>query len=337
MIRVGNARAKTTGFALLFGLLLLAACVRVCLGPIAIDNQLALTFALPTESIAALRATSLLSAACVGAALGLSGLALQVLLRNPLASPFVLGVSSGAGFGVALVLALAYACALPAMTFGGEVGGAIVGALAALGLVAWFGRGRSGTHDTTTLVLCGVVLGSIFSAGTMLLEQVVPHGLRGDLLSWMSGRLPEVPDRFNLTVLALCTLSGVILLSARAAALDVSCLSDDEAQSSGVNLRTLRVTLFLVGGVLAAVAVAYAGPIGFIGLIAPHFARRLVGASHRTLVIGSAIAGALLLVSADVIRQIIDVGTGRLPVGVLTALAGGPVFLWLLRSKRWLR
>ena len=95
--------------------------------------------------------------------------------------------------------------------------------------------------------------------------------------------------------------------------------------------------LFVVGGALAAVAVAYAGPIGFVGLIGPHIARRLVGASHARLVPAAALAGAAILVTADAARQVIDLGTGRLPVGVVTALAGGPVFLWLLRSGRWNR
>jgi len=129
---------------------------------------------------------------------------------------------------------------------------------------------------------------------------------------------------------ALC---GWIALASRARALDVACLSEDEAESSGVALQPLRRVLFAVGGLLAAVSVAYAGPIGFVGLIGPHIARRLVGARHAMLVPGSALAGAAVLVSADLLRQLLDLGTGRLPVGVVTALAGGPAFLWLLRRR----
>jgi len=125
----------------------------------------------------------------------------------------------------------------------------------------------------------------------------------------------------------------MLLSSARA--LDVSMLSDDEARSSGVHLAALRGRLFWIGGILAGIAVAYAGPIGFVGLVAPHLARRLVGPHHRSLVPAAALAGAALLVAADAVRQVLDVGTGRLPVGVLTALAGGPVFLWLLRRRAW--
>ena len=329
-----NPRAAARGFVLLAIAIAVAALLRVAIGPAASDDGMRLTFGVPAGEILGLRAQSVLSAALLGGALGLSGLALQVLLRNPLASPFVLGVSSGAGFGVALVLALAWSLSIPAVAFGGEVAGAIVGALSALALVAWFGRARE-AHDPTTLVLAGVIIGSIFSAGTMLLEQLIPYGLRGDLLAWMAGRLPELPTQGALWTLAIFAASGLSALWFHAHALDVATLSDDEAVSTGVRLRRLRVTLFAIGGLLAAIAVAYAGPIGFVGLIAPHLARKLVGPRHADLVPAAALAGAALLVGADALRQVIDLGTGRLPVGVVTALAGGPAFLWLLRRGRW--
>lgn len=322
------------------GLLILAATIgcaailRVSLGPVAEGGVIALRLGMPAPEILSLRLESILGALLLGAVLGLSGLALQTLLRNPLASPFVLGVSSGAGFGVACVLAAGYLLAIPVASFGGELGGAVVGSLATLLLVAWLGRARAG-GDPTTLVLSGVIIGAIFSAGTMLVEQLVPHGLRGDLLSWMAGRLPELPSRAAFWSLVAAAAIGWAVLSRGASALDVACLSDDEAASSGVDLARLRRVLFLVGGVLAAVAVAYAGPIGFVGLIGPHIARRLVGARHALLVTGSALAGAAVLLSADLLRQVLDLGTGRLPVGVVTALAGGPAFLWLLRRGRW--
>ena len=331
-----NPSRTSRGFIALAMAIAAAALLRVAIGPAASDDGVHLAFGIPAGEILSLRWQSVLSAAMLGGALGLSGLALQVLLRNPLASPFVLGVSSGAGFGVALVLALAWSLSIPAVAFGGEVAGAVVGALAALALVAWFGRARE-DHDPTTLVLAGVIIGSIFSAGTMLLEQLVPFGLRGDLMSWMAGRIPEIPARAALWTLALSTAAGLCSLWFHAHALDVATLSDDEAISTGVNLRRLRATLFATGGLLAAIAVAYAGPIGFVGLIGPHLARRLVGARHAELVPAAALAGAALLVGADALRQVIDLGTGRLPVGVVTALAGGPAFLWLLRSERWAR
>jgi iron complex transport system permease protein len=317
-------------FFLLSLVLCCAALVRVALGPIGTDEGVRLVLGVPSADIAQLRVLSVVSAALVGAALGLSGLALQVLMRNPLASPFVLGISSGAGFGVACVLVLGALGAFSSRIFFGEAIGAILGAACTLGIVARLGRATDG-QDTTALLLAGVILGSMFSAGTMLLEHLVPHGLRGDLLSWMSGRLPEIPNRAQLATLAVVTVLAWIVLARASKALDVSMLSDDEARSSGVALHALRRKLFWTGGVLAGVAVAYAGPIGFVGLVGPHIARRLLGPHHGLLVPGSALAGALLLVSADAVRQVLDLGSGRLPVGVVTALAGGPAFLWLLR------
>lgn len=322
------------GVALLIGLLVFAAAVRVSFGPVAADGAIGMSFGLPSASTLELRGAAVLGAALLGGALGLAGLALQVLLRNPLAEPFVLGVSSGAGFGVALVLACAYAFSAPAIAFGGEAGGAIIGAAATLGLVIWLSRAREG-HDPTRLILAGVIVGSIFASATMLVEQMVPHGLRGDLMSWMAGRLPEIPEPQMLWVLAIMVVAATAYMRWRAGALDVACLSEDEALTSGVGLARLRAQLFLVAGMLAAAAVAFAGPIGFVGLVAPHAARRLVGPSHRALVPATLVAGAALLVLADCVRQFIDVGTGRLPIGVVTALAGGPTFLWLLRRARW--
>lgn len=322
------------GFAILSIVLLVAAAVRLSSGPAADGGALRMAFGVPSVEVLELRGSAVAGAALVGAALGLAGLALQVLLRNPLAEPFILGVSSGAGFGVALLLAAGYLLAIPAIRFGGEAGGAVLGAVVTLAIVLSLGRSREG-YDPTRLVLSGVIVGAIFASATMLVEQMVPHGLRGDLLSWMAGRLPEMPERESLGVLLAATVVCGLVLARDARAMDVACLSEDEARTSGVDMARLRGRLFLVSGVLAAIAVAYAGPIGFVGLVAPHAARRLVGASHRVVVPASALGGAALLVLAESARQFIDVGTGRLAIGVITALAGGPAFLWILRRSRW--
>lgn len=324
---------RPRGFLFLVAALAATAFLRIAIGPVADGSATRLAVAVPSAEILALRAMSVLSAATVGVALGLSGLALQTLLRNPLASPFVLGISSGAGFGVSVLLVAGYLFG-SAIAFPGEAVGAVLGSALALAIVSRFGRTGEG-HDPTTLVLAGVIMAAIFGAGTTLCEQLVPFGLRGDLTSWMAGRLPEIPDARELGAVGALTALALLMLLSSARALDVSMLSDDEARSSGVHLAALRGRLFWIGGILAGIAVAYAGPIGFVGLVAPHLARRLVGPHHRSLVPAAALAGAALLVAADAVRQVLDVGTGRLPVGVLTALAGGPVFLWLLRRRAW--
>jgi len=151
---------------------------------------------------------------------------------------------------------------------------------------------------------------------------------------WFMGQVPEMPSRGTLFT-AIMVLSIAFAASVRsAAALDVASTSDDEAESLGVSLRTLRVMLFVCAGTLASASVALCGPIAFVGFVAPHIARVVLGARHTALVPASLLAGAAVLVWADAIRQSIDIGAGRLPIGVLTALIGGPIFLIVLRSGR---
>ena len=148
------------------------------------------------------------------------------------------------------------------------------------------------------------------------------------------GRLPEVESELRLTIYAGIVLGGIWLVAWWGPTLDAACLSDDEAKSIGVDLAKVRRRLFLTSSVLASVGVILAGPIAFVGLIAPHGARLLFGGSHRQLAIATALVGAFLLVGADDIRQYIDLGTGRLPIGIVTSVFGGLVFLFLLLKGR---
>lgn len=290
-------------------------------------------FGEPTEAVERYRLDSGLAATAVGVALAIAGLFLQVLLRNPLASPFVLGLSSGAGFGYMLALYLSWRFGI---SLGGRFGVAgpslcaIAGSLVALGLV-WRIGSRRGVVDPLGLVLAGVIVGSMAAAGTSALQSLVPAGLRGDFVLWMMGRIPEAPPQGLLLAVSAVAALGTGLAIAIGRTLDAASLSDDEAVSVGVRLGSLRMTLFIAAGVLSAATVALAGPIAFVGLVAPHAARLMVGPRHSTLALGSALAGASLVLFADAARQMVEVGGGRLPVGVLTALVGGPVFLLLLR------
>jgi iron complex transport system permease protein len=205
-----------------------------------------------------------------------------------------------------------------------------------LGIV-WRIGVRRGAVDPLALVLAGVIVGSIFSAGSAALQSLVPAGLRGDFVLWMMGRVPEAPPQRLLLVVSALAVTGAGLGIALGRSLDAACLSDDEARSVGVPLGWLRVTLFLAAGILTAATVSLTGPIAFVGLVAPHAARLLVGPRHATLALGSALAGAALLLAADSARQLLEIGGGRLPVGVLTAVIGGPVFLLLLRRAPILR
>jgi iron complex transport system permease protein len=214
----------------------------------------------------------------------------------------------------------------------------MIGALVALGAVLLLAR-RHGAIDPVTLILGGVIVGAVASAGSTVAESLLPPERRGLLAGWLFGRIPDVPDP---QVLVACAAAGLGLTALGAAwgpRLDAAALSDDEARSVGIALGPMRTAMFLGCGVATAATVVLCGPIAFVGLLAPHCARALVGPRSRMLVVGSAIAGAALLVGADALRQWIDVGGGRLPLGAVTAVLGGAAFLFLLRrtAAGWAR
>ena len=292
----------------------------------------------PGGELGHLRAASMLAALAAGAALGASGAVLQLLLRNPLASPFVLGVTGGAGSGVAIASLLAAWAGLAAPVGAALTLPAALGAIAALGLVLALAR-RGGAVDPVMLILGGVVVGALASASTTVAESLLPPDRRGMRAGWMFGRIPDAPDR---SLLIACGASGLGLAALGAwlgPIIDAATLSDDEARASGVPLGALRSGLFVACGVATAATVVLCGPLAFIGLLAPHCARAALGPRARTLVPVSAAFGAALLVSADAVRQWVDVGGGRLPLGAVTAVLGGAAFLVLLRrtAAEWAR
>ena len=301
------------------------------------DGIVVWTLALPEARFLSFRLTAICIAALAGGCLGLSGLAFQVLLRNPLASPWVLGVSSGAGLGIMLGLffaSLSGAASMvgTVMVAGQGSVGAALGAVLAIVIVQWLGR-RLGGFDPVSLVLAGIIVSATFAAGIMLLQHLVPYGLRDDLIGWMMGRISETMPPGMLVaaaiLLGMCFIVGLKIV----AALDAACLGEDEARSVGVDIDTLRIGLLVGGGALATIAVVLAGPIAFVGLIAPHVARRLMGAGHRGLVPGSVFAGVAIMLVAEAARQWMVFGSGLLPIGVLTSLVGGPSFLVLLLRR----
>lgn len=297
-----------------------------------------LVFGLPEAALLEIRLSAVLAAAVAGAALALSGLAFQVLLRNPLASPWVLGVSGGAGFGIMLAAWMARlgggAGFLGGLLLAGAGMPAAAGGAVLAILIVWGLARRLGGYDPVGLVLCGVVTSATFGAGILFLQHLVPNGVRGDLVGWLMGRVPELESLWLLVLGGVAVGLALVLGSWAGPAIDAASLGEDEARSVGVPIDELRRGLLATGGVLAAIAVVIVGPIAFVGLLAPHLARVVSGPGHRGLVWSTAVAGIAILVGADAIRQFVDLGGGRLPVGVLTALVGGPVFLVLLLRDR---
>jgi len=273
----------------------------------------------------------------VGAALAIGGVALQALLRNALAEPFILGLSTGAGAGIMVQWLIVHELAEAA----GRVAqlppshtGALGGAAASMAVVYLASRRRGGL-DPLSLLLTGVVLSTINGALIMVFYYLAgPGGVKEDLSRWMMGFLDTGHGSATIVGVGTVTALGLFVLLGHGRAMDAATLSDDEAQSVGVNLPRLRGVLFIAASALAAGAVVLAGPIAFVGLICPHVARLLLGPSHTTLLIASAMLGAALVIAADTAAAFLaqTTGIGVMPIGIFTALIGGPTFLWMLRS-----
>ena len=269
----------------------------------------------------------------VGVNLAVSGVALQALLRNPLAEPFILGLSTGAAAGMMAQRWLWYQLGYGV---GADYAGAMLGAGAVITVVFLASR-REGLIDPLGLLLTGVVISTIGGAVVMFFNYAIGQGgLREGVARWMMGYLNDAGTSWGtLGFVAALGGVGLALLLALSRQMDVATLSDDEAQSLGVNLKRLRVVLLLTASLLAAGAVILSGPIAFVGLVCPHLARLLTGPSHGPLLIASALLGGALIVLADTLTAGIDLafGIGSLPLGIFTAVVGGVAFLWMLRPR----
>lgn len=268
----------------------------------------------------------------VGAALAVSGVMLQALLRNPLAEPGVLGVTSGAGLGVVASIYIGFRATGAVAVYSPPAGAAVLGAFGALAVVFALGQ-RRGLVEPVALVLIGVVVSVICGAGVVFLQHLLPAQGWAVAMQWTLGGLSDEAGTPSILAVGALTLAGVAIGVWLGPAMDAASLGEDESRSVGVPLAWLRAALFTLAGALAAGSVLLAGPIGFVGLVCPHAVRVVAGPSHRPLVIGSALAGGALIIAADAAVRLVDLGAGRLPIGVLTALVGGPSFLWLLRRR----
>ncbi|WP_430542657.1 FecCD family ABC transporter permease [Streptomyces iconiensis] len=278
-----------------------------------------------TTIVLDVRLPRVLLAAVVGAGLAVVGTVLQALVRNPLADPYLLGISSGASTGAVVVVVLGVSAV--SMPFG-----AFVGSMVAL-LVVYSMARRGGSMTTGRLVLAGVAVQYVLSALTSLLlvtSSDTQH-LRA-ILFWTLGGLGQARWH-SLTVPALVLLVGLVLLLALARPLDLLLVGEEGATVLGLDTAKFRAAVFVLASLVTAVLVTVSGSIGFVGLMVPHAARMAVGASHRALLPVAALGGAAFLVLADLAARTVA-APEEIPVGVLTALTGGPFFLWLLRRGR---
>jgi iron complex transport system permease protein len=263
-----------------------------------------------------------LAGALVGATLAMAGVVLQALLRNPLASPFTLGVSSGAALGAMLVMALRLHLTLwgvSAVTLA-----SFIGSLGAVGIVYALARARQRGFSTSVLLLAGVTLNSFFSALILFVQYLADSSEALRTMRWLMGNL----DISSYGAL-LAAVPFAALACAGFAALNVLALDADAAASRGVNVVRVQQVAFFSASLATGAAVSLGGPIGFVGIIVPHVVRRLLGADHRIVLPAAACAGAAFLVACDVVARTL-MAPLELPVGIITAIVGGPFFLWLL-------
>lgn len=260
----------------------------------------------------------------VGAGLAASGTALQATLRNPLAEPYLLGVSGGAAVGavLAVVLGLSGPGLVPLAAFGG--------AMLAVLLVLLVARAASGRADPRILLMAGVVVGAFCTAAIMVALATAPEGTVRGALWWMMGSLGDA-QWSGVRWIALYVSGGIACLAWWGRDLDVLALGEDAAASLGIDVERVTRRIYLVASLLAAATVAGAGLIGFVGLIVPAIARALGTRSTRETVLASALAGGTLVVVADLIARTV-VRPNELPLGAVTALVGVPFFLWRLRA-----
>lgn len=259
----------------------------------------------------------------VGGALGIAGAGFQGILRNPLADPYILGVSSGAGLGAGVAMTV-----VTYSTFGVTVG-AIVGGLISIACVYFIVR-RSASDHPVHYILAGIVVNAFLGAMMMLLLYVA-HNDVAHIMGWLMGDLSRFTGG-DLYWLIPVFLGLSIGLWALAKPLNVLALGDDAASSVGVSVSKTRVGLFILASALTGLAVSVAGMIGFVGLVVPHMIRLIYKDDFRVLLPASFLGGAALLVASDCLARTIVSGI-ELPVGVITAMIGGPFFVFLLRKN----
>ncbi len=261
--------------------------------------------------------------ALVGGALSSSGVAFQALLRNPLADPYILGVSGGAAVGAMTARLL-----LPGDSFLPLPLCAFLGAAFAASAVFLLARRRSGV-SRERLILMGVIVGAFLNAMIMMMVALAPPGRIPGAVYWLMGDLSlGTPERVGL--LSPYVAAGVAVLFLLSRGMDLLLLGDEAAFQSGLPVERVKTAVYLTASLLAGSVVAVSGLIGFVGLIVPHGARSIVGASHRRLLPASLLLGGGFLIAADVIARVAG-PSGELPVGAVTALLGAPFFLVLLR------
>ncbi len=319
-------RRRTAALAAVFGLTLIVGIYAVTQGAYNLSPMQAIWALLGNAGEGAavvvwnIRLPRIIASLVVGWGLSLSGLSIQSLLRNPLGSPSTLGISQGAAFGAAAAIVFLHAGIVSVTLF------AFMGAMGATMIILVLARLKRLSPEA--IILSGVALSALFGSATILIQYLATDIQLAAVVFWTFGDVARSGWReIGLLTLVVSLLTVFFVIQRW----DLNALDSGEeaARGLGVNVERIRLQGMVAAALIAALATAFHGVIAFVGLIAPHMARRLVGADHCLLIPFSAVLGALLLLSADTIGRVL-VGSGALPVGVITSFLGAPMFLYLL-------
>jgi iron complex transport system permease protein len=278
--------------------------------------------------VLSLRLPRILAALLAGGALAVAGAGFQALARNPLAEPSVLGVSSGAAFGVVVAQVAGLGSGLVEAV--GMAACAFAGALVA-GAAVYLIASRAGGLPVHTLLLAGVIVGIFFSSAITVLISVLDFDRLGGVVHWLLGNLSPIPPGSLAVFAALTALGGWLVIGA-ARRLNLLALGEESAQQLGVDAERLKRRIFAGAALLTSAAVAFAGPIGFVGLIVPQSLRLLLGADNRVVIPAALLGGGAFLLVADTLARNV-IAPAELSVGVITAFCGTPFFIYLLRAR----
>ena len=316
---------------MLLAALAVAAFVAIAVGTISVplsavfDALRGVTDSTPAMVVTTLRLPRVALAILIGAGLGMSGAALQGTMRNPLAEPYLLGVSGGAAVGAVIATTLGFGATIVPLA-------AFVGALTAVGAAFIVARAAGSLGDPRVLLMAGVVVGAFANAAIMVMLANAESNTVRNALWWMMGSVADA-TRMQITVLFVYVAAGGCALVLLGRQIDILALGEDAAAGLGVDVDRAMRNVFVVASLIAAATVAAAGLVGFVGLVVPHIVRAAGVRHHRSLVAGSAIVGGTLVVLADLLGRILR-PPAELPLGAVTALVGVPFFLIKLRRLR---
>lgn len=269
-----------------------------------------------------IRLPRILLAAIVGSALAVAGVAFQALLRNPLAEPYILGVSGGAGFGAVMAIALGISASVSVCAF--------LGALFTVILIYYLAT-SGGKIFVQSLLLLGVILNAIYAAIITFISSLIDPFKIHNVSNWLMGNIGIV--EYNIiAVIGVFILFGIIALFFITKNLNLMSVGEETAQTLGIDIEKTKNLVFILSSLIVGIAVSQTGLIAFVGFIVPHIFRLIIGPDNRLLLPASAIAGAIFLVLSDTIARTIVPAT-EIPVGVITIALGGPIFVWLLLSR----